>query len=75
MIAANLIPYRIFGDPTIDLMDADKFIPPNHCFWARNCLQRGLNGLDKDIKGTPSFGKHNLFCKPFCFKSINYYLI
>ncbi len=51
IMAANLIPHRIFGDPTIDLMDANKFVPPNHCFWARNCLQRGLNGLDKDIKG------------------------
>ena len=51
IIAAGFIPYRIFGDPTLDLVDADKYVPPNHCFWARNCLQRGINGLDNEIKG------------------------
>jgi benzoyl-CoA reductase/2-hydroxyglutaryl-CoA dehydratase subunit BcrC/BadD/HgdB len=51
IIAAGMIPVRLFGNPTIGIDKANEHIPPNHCVWARNILEQAINGLDKDIKG------------------------
>lgn len=49
-IAADLVPIRLLGDPTISIDKANEHIPPTHCFWARNLLEQAINGLE-DIKG------------------------
>ncbi len=49
-IAADLVPIRLLGDPTISIDKANEHIPPTHCFWARNLLEQAINGL-KDVKG------------------------
>ncbi|MBD3194941.1 MAG: hypothetical protein GF317_07805 [Candidatus Lokiarchaeota archaeon] len=51
ILAADLIPMRLFGDPTITNENADAHIPPNHCVWSRNLLEQGIQGLDEDIVG------------------------
>ena len=51
IIAADLVPIRLFGDPTIGIDRANEHIPPNHCVWARNILDQALNGMDSDIEG------------------------
>ena len=51
IIAADLIPVRLLGNPTIEITNANEHIPPNHCVWARNILEQAIKGLNSDIKG------------------------
>ena len=51
IMAAGFIPYRLFGDPTIQVDKANEHIPPTHCLWTRNLLEQALRGLNKEIKG------------------------
>ena len=51
LMAADIMPVRFFGDPSLTITKANEHVPPNHCIWARNLLERALNGLDPDIKG------------------------
>ncbi|MFX1453173.1 MAG: 2-hydroxyacyl-CoA dehydratase subunit D [Promethearchaeota archaeon] len=51
ILAAGLIPYRLFGDPTIEPDKANEHIPPTHCIWTRNLLEQAIKGLDHDIVG------------------------
>ncbi|NHJ20824.1 MAG: 2-hydroxyacyl-CoA dehydratase [Candidatus Lokiarchaeota archaeon] len=51
IIAAGFIPYRFFGDPTIEPNKANEHIPPTHCVWTRNLLELAITYLDKDIVG------------------------
>ena len=51
IIAADMIPVRLFGDPEIGLDKVNEHIPPTHCVWARNILEQAINGMDADIKG------------------------
>ncbi|MFX1279484.1 MAG: 2-hydroxyacyl-CoA dehydratase subunit D [Promethearchaeota archaeon] len=51
IIAAGMVPVRLFGNPKIGIDKANEHIPPTHCVWARNILEQAINGLDKDIKG------------------------
>ncbi|MFW9989923.1 MAG: 2-hydroxyacyl-CoA dehydratase subunit D [Candidatus Odinarchaeota archaeon] len=51
LVAADITPIRLFGNPMIGIDKANEHIPPNHCVWARNILQQALEGLDQDIKG------------------------
>lgn len=51
IMGAGFTPYRLFGDPTIDPEKANEHIPPTHCVWTRNLLERGLKGQYKDLEG------------------------
>ncbi len=51
ILAADMIPVRLFGNPTIGIDKANEHIPPTHCVWARNILEQAINGLGNDIKG------------------------
>ena len=51
LIAADLVPIRLFGNPTIGIDRANEHIPPTHCVWARNILEQAIEGFDSDIKG------------------------
>jgi benzoyl-CoA reductase/2-hydroxyglutaryl-CoA dehydratase subunit BcrC/BadD/HgdB len=51
LLAAGLIPVRLFGNPTLSIDKANEHIPPTHCVWARNILQQAIEGLGEDIKG------------------------
>ncbi len=51
ILAAGFTPYRLFGDPTIQVDKANEHIPPTHCLWTRNLLEQALKGLNKDIEG------------------------
>jgi len=51
LMAADITPVRFLGDPSLNITKANEHVPPNHCIWARNLLERALNGLDADIKG------------------------
>jgi len=51
ILAADMVPVRLFGNPTIGIDKANEHIPPNHCVWARNILQQAIEGLNHDIKG------------------------
>ncbi len=51
ILAADLIPVRIFGDPNLSNKIVNEHIPSNHCVWSRNILELGLRGLSHDIKG------------------------
>ncbi len=51
ILAADMIPIRLFGDPTKNIDKANEHIPPNHCVWARNILQQAIEGFNGDIKG------------------------
>ena len=51
ILAAGLIPYRLFGDSNLELEKANEHIPPTHCLWTRNLLEQALNGLQEDIVG------------------------
>ena len=55
ILAADLIPIRLFGNPTIGIDKANEHIPPTHCVWARNILEQAIEGFnDDDIKGVIS---------------------
>jgi len=54
ILAANMIPVRLFGNPSIGIDKANEHVPPTHCVWARNILEQAINGLDDDIKGVIS---------------------
>ena len=51
ILAAGMIPVRLFGNPTIGIDKANEHVPPTHCVWARNILEQAIDGLDKDVKG------------------------
>ena len=51
ILAADMIPFRLFGNPMIGIDKANEHVPPNHCVWARNILEQAINGLDADIIG------------------------
>ncbi len=51
ILAAEMVPVRLFGNPTIGIDKANEHVPPNHCVWARNILEQAIEGLDNDIKG------------------------
>ncbi|MFX1424804.1 MAG: 2-hydroxyacyl-CoA dehydratase, partial [Promethearchaeota archaeon] len=51
ILAANMNPIRLFGNPTIGIDKANEHVPPTHCVWARNILEQAINGFDDDIKG------------------------
>ncbi len=54
IMAAGLVPFRLFGDPTIEPEKANEHIPPTHCIWTRNLLEQAILGLDEDIVGIVS---------------------
>ncbi len=51
ILAADMIPIRLFGDPTMGIDTANEHIPPTHCVWARNILEQAIKGFNSDIKG------------------------
>lgn len=51
ILAADIVPIRLFGDPTLGIDKANEHIPPNHCVWARNILQQAIEGFNAEIKG------------------------
>lgn len=52
ILAGDMIPVRLFGNPTMGIDKANEHIPPTHCVWARNILEQAIEGLnDDDIKG------------------------
>ncbi len=51
IIAAGMVPFRLFGDPTISTDKANQHVPPNHCIWAKNLLEQAIKGVDDDVKG------------------------
>ena len=51
ILAAGFIPYRLFGDPTIQADKVNEHIPPTHCVWTRNLLEQAIRGLDPDVIG------------------------
>ncbi|MFW9824619.1 MAG: 2-hydroxyacyl-CoA dehydratase subunit D [Candidatus Thorarchaeota archaeon] len=51
IIAAEMIPVRLFGNPTIGIDKANEHVPPTHCVWARNILEQAINGLEPEIIG------------------------
>ncbi|MHA2393193.1 MAG: 2-hydroxyacyl-CoA dehydratase subunit D [Promethearchaeota archaeon] len=51
ILAADMIPVRLFGNPSISIDKANEHVPPTHCVWARNILEQAIMGLDDDIKG------------------------
>ncbi|MFW9879441.1 MAG: 2-hydroxyacyl-CoA dehydratase subunit D, partial [Candidatus Thorarchaeota archaeon] len=51
IVAADMIPIRLFGNPMVEIDKANEHIPPTHCFWARNILEQAIDGLDDDIQG------------------------
>ncbi len=51
IIAAEMVPFRLFGNPTKGIAKANEHIPPTHCVWARNILEQAIEGLDEEIKG------------------------
>jgi len=51
IMAAGFTPYRLFGDPTLQVDKANEHIPPTHCLWTRNLLEQALRGLNEDIEG------------------------
>jgi len=51
ILAADMVPIRLFGNPTIGIDKANEHVPPNHCIWAKNILEQAIEGFDDDIKG------------------------
>ncbi|MFX1419273.1 MAG: 2-hydroxyacyl-CoA dehydratase subunit D [Promethearchaeota archaeon] len=51
ILAADMVPVRLFGNPTIGIDKANEHVPPNHCIWAKNILEQAIEGFDDDIKG------------------------
>jgi benzoyl-CoA reductase subunit C len=51
ILAADMIPVRLLGNPIIGIDKANEHVPPTHCVWARNILEQAINGLDDNIKG------------------------
>ncbi|MFX1236778.1 MAG: 2-hydroxyacyl-CoA dehydratase family protein [Promethearchaeota archaeon] len=51
IMAAGMTPIRFFGNPTLNIKNANEHVPPNHCIWARNILEQAIKGVDKDVKG------------------------
>jgi len=54
IMATGFVPFRLFGDPTIQPEKANEHIPPTHCIWTRNLLEQAIAGLDEDIVGIVS---------------------
>ena len=51
VMAAGFIPYRFFGDPTLQPDRANEHIPPTHCIWTRNLLEQAIKGLNENLVG------------------------
>ena len=51
ILAADIMPVRLFGNPTIGIDKANEHVPPTHCVWARNILEQAIEGLENGIKG------------------------
>ncbi|MFX1343564.1 MAG: 2-hydroxyacyl-CoA dehydratase subunit D [Promethearchaeota archaeon] len=51
ILAADMIPVRLLGNPIIGIDKANEHVPPTHCVWARNIFEQAINGLDDNIKG------------------------
>ncbi|MGV9171254.1 MAG: 2-hydroxyacyl-CoA dehydratase family protein [Promethearchaeia archaeon] len=51
LLAADLVPIRLFGDPEMESQKADEHIPPTHCVWARNILERAIKDSYTDLTG------------------------
>ncbi|UCC21227.1 MAG: 2-hydroxyacyl-CoA dehydratase [Promethearchaeota archaeon] len=51
ILAADMVPVRLFGNPTIGIDKANEHIPPNHCIWAKNILEQAIEGFNDDVKG------------------------
>ncbi|MFX1326939.1 MAG: 2-hydroxyacyl-CoA dehydratase subunit D [Promethearchaeota archaeon] len=51
IIAADMIPVRLFGNPLIGIDRANEHVPPTHCVWARNILEQAIEGFDDEING------------------------
>ncbi|MHA2289164.1 MAG: 2-hydroxyacyl-CoA dehydratase family protein [Promethearchaeota archaeon] len=51
IMAAGFVPFRLFGDPSIEPDKANEHIPPTHCVWTRNLLELAINKLDEDVIG------------------------
>jgi benzoyl-CoA reductase/2-hydroxyglutaryl-CoA dehydratase subunit BcrC/BadD/HgdB len=50
ILAANMTPIRLFGDPTMSIDKANEHVPPNHCIWAKNLLEQAMKGLN-EVRG------------------------
>ncbi len=52
IIAAGLVPKRILGDSAITTtVEADKYLEPNLCYFARNLLNQAVTGKLKGLAG------------------------
>ncbi|OLS13307.1 MAG: 2-hydroxyglutaryl-CoA dehydratase D-component [Promethearchaeota archaeon CR_4] len=52
IIAAGLVPKRILGDSAITTtVEADKYLEPNLCYFARNLLNQAITGNLKNLAG------------------------
>ncbi len=52
IIAAGLVPKRILGDAAITTtVEADKYLEPNLCYFARNLLNQAITGNLKGLAG------------------------
>ena len=52
IMAAGFIPKRILGDPSITTtVEADKYLEPNLCYFARNLLNQAITGNLKNFAG------------------------
>ena len=54
ILSSGLLPFRLFGDPSLSPLKANEHIPATHCVWARNILEQALQGLPEDIVGMVS---------------------
>ena len=52
IMAAGLVPKRILGDSAITTtVEADKYLEPNLCYFARNLLNQAITGNLKELAG------------------------
>jgi len=51
ILAGDMTPIRLFGNPTMGIDKANEHVPPNHCVWARNILQQAIEGFKDDFQG------------------------
>ncbi|MFX0105230.1 MAG: 2-hydroxyacyl-CoA dehydratase subunit D [Candidatus Hodarchaeota archaeon] len=50
-MAAGFTPFRLLGNPTIELDKVNEHVPPTHCVWAKNILEQAIRGLNPEIGG------------------------
>lgn len=51
IFAAGFTPYRLFGDPTLEIDKVNEHIAPTNCGWTRNLLERAILGFKENIVG------------------------